>query len=161
VNRRNIFKGDHPFYSPLHPGEGRWVRQLGIASAATVVSGIPTSLLENARKLRKNQTPAERLLWHALRNRKLHRWKFRRQHPLSGFILDFYCAERRVAVELDGDYHALNEQKLYDKNRTEVLAEFGIRVIRIPNIAVLDNIENVLRQITAFTLLSTQKSDAE
>jgi hypothetical protein len=60
----------------------------------TVETGIPSNLLTNARQLRKNQTKAERVLWQAIRNRKLNNWKFRRQHPISeGFILDFYCVE--------------------------------------------------------------------
>src|SRR3981189_2272494 len=78
--------------------------------------------------------------------------KFRRQHPISeGFILDFYCVETKVAIELDGAHHQLNEQKEYDKNRTEFLEELGIRIIRILNQEVLNNKENVLRKIIAFT----------
>jgi len=120
--------------------------------AVTVETGIPSELLRNARRLRKNQTDAERVMWEALRNRKLNNWKFRRQHPISkGFILDFYCAETKVAVELDGTHHKSKGQKEYDKDRAEFLKDYGIRIIRIPNEEVLNSIENVLQQIITFT----------
>jgi very-short-patch-repair endonuclease len=118
----------------------------------TVETGVPSELLKNARSLRKNQTAAERLIWNAIRNRKLNNWKFRRQHPIAdGFILDFYCAETKVALELDGGYHMLPDQKEYDRNRTGFLAEFGIRVLRISNDEVLSDKEDVLKKIRAFT----------
>ena len=117
----------------------------------TVAAGVPKELLKHARRNRKNQTRAETLLWQSVRNRKFHRWKFRRQHPISGFVLDFYCAETRVAVELDGVHHTFEDQKRYDENRTAILAEYGIRVLRIPNSDVLDNKEKVLQRIADFT----------
>jgi len=78
----------------------------------TVETQIPAQLLANAKKLRKNQTEAEDLLWQLLRNRQLNNLKFRRQHPLKvGFILDFYCAEAKLGIEIDGGYHSRTEQK--------------------------------------------------
>src|SRR5260221_11521056 len=122
------------------------------AGVVTVETGLPPELLKNARRFRKNQTDAEHIMWKALRNRKLNNWKFRRQHPISeGFILDFYCAEIKVAVELDGAHHLLKDQMEYDKNRTKFLEELGIRIIRILNEEVLSSKENVLRKIIAFT----------
>ena len=122
------------------------------AGAVTVETGVPTELLKNARRLRKNQTDAEHIMWQALRNRKLNNWKFRRQHPISeGFILDFYCAETKVAVELDGTQHLLKDQKEYDKDRIEFLKDYGIRIIRILNDEVLNSKENVLQKIITFT----------
>ena len=121
------------------------------AGAVTVETGVPSELLRNARRLRKNQTDAECLLWQALGNRKLNNLKFRRQHPISeGFILDFNCAETKVAVELDGAHHQLKDQLEYDRNRTEFLEEYGIRIIRILNEEVLNSKENVLKKIIAF-----------
>src|SRR5882762_10535078 len=118
----------------------------------TVETGLTPELLKNARRLRKNQTEAEHIIWKALRNRKLNNWKFRRQHPISeGFILDFYCVETKVAVELDGAHHRLKDQMEYDKNRTEFLEELGIRTIRILNEEVLKNIENALQKIIDLT----------
>ena len=128
------------------------------AGVVTVETGLPPELLKNARRLRKNQTEAEHIIWKALRNRKLNNWKFRRQHPISeGFILDFYCAETKVAVELDGAHHRLKDQMEYDENRTKYLQELGIRTIRILNEEVLSSKENVLRKIIAFTNSPPQK----
>ncbi|MEO5675834.1 MAG: DUF559 domain-containing protein [Chitinophagales bacterium] len=114
----------------------------------TVFVNLPPQLLANARALRKNKTDAENLLWQLLRNRQLNGFKFRRQHPLpKGFILDFYCAEVKLAVELDGTPHLKQEQKEYDEQRTYVLKEYGIRVIRFWNEEVMNNTEQVLRKI--------------
>jgi len=155
VNSNEDFPHPRPL-SKVEEGDGPHPRPLSKVErgegAVTVETGIPLQLLRDARRLRKNQTDAERLMWKALRNRKLNDWKFRRQHPISeGFILDFYCAETKVAVELDGAHHQLNDQKEYDKNRTEYLEEFGIRTIRIMNEEVLKNIENALQKIIDLT----------
>jgi very-short-patch-repair endonuclease len=114
----------------------------------TVFVDLPPQLLANARALRKNKTDAEDLLWQLLRNRQLNGFNFRRQHPLpKGFILDFYCAEVKLAVELDGAPHFEQEQKEYDEGRTYELKEYGIRVIRFWNEEVMKNTEEVLRKI--------------
>jgi very-short-patch-repair endonuclease len=108
----------------------------------------PETLQEKARWLRKNQTPAEKMLWQHLRNRKLNGHKFRRQHPLQqGFVLDFYCLEARIAIEVDGGYHTTGEQKEYDVGRTFEVNEYGISVIRFRNEDVLNNMEEVLKAI--------------
>jgi very-short-patch-repair endonuclease len=83
--------------------------------------GAPQKIFENARTLRKNTTDAERRLWEKLRNRKLRNLKFRRQHPIHKYVADFYCAEHKVVVELDGGIHQLKEQKIYDQERTNEL----------------------------------------
>jgi very-short-patch-repair endonuclease len=90
-------------------------------------------------------TPAERLLWRHVRNRRLGGPKFRRQHPLGRFIADFYCAAQRLVVEIDGD--ALAGQTEYDAVRTEVLEERGYRVIRFRNEEVLRDVAGVLSAI--------------
>ncbi len=121
----------------------------------TVELGLPRELLAHAREMRKNQTNAEELLWQLLRNRKLNDWKFRRQHPIrEGYILDFYCAETRVAVEVDGPIHDSASEKEYDENREGVLKEFGIRTIRFTNDEVLNDPEKVLQQIITFSTLT-------
>ena len=88
-----------------------------------------TTLLQRVRELRASETPAESTLWELLRNRRLLGLKFRRQHQFGSFILDFYCAEKRVAVELDGLIHDLPEQRQYDAERDAFLhdQEGGIR----------------------------------
>jgi very-short-patch-repair endonuclease len=99
----------------------------------------------NARNLRQNLTPAEQILWQHLRNRKLHGLKFRRQHPIGRFIVDFYCPESRLIVELDGEIH--DRQFEYDTARTEQLQAYGDRVLRFQNQEVLDRLSSVLDEI--------------
>ncbi|HRV95829.1 MAG TPA: endonuclease domain-containing protein [Anaerolineae bacterium] len=76
-----------------------------------------------ARELRRPMTPQEQKLWRQLRSRQLCDLKFRRQHPIERFILDFYCHEHQLAVEIDGDSHADPAQQRYDQARTDWLNE--------------------------------------
>jgi very-short-patch-repair endonuclease len=108
---------------------------------------LPEALLRAARELRRNATDAEKYLWSLLRNRQLAGYKFRRQHPLGRFVLDFYCHEAKLCVELDGGQHAETAQAEYDRERTAWLNQEGIRVIRFWNTDVLNNIEGVLQSI--------------
>ncbi|MDM9586019.1 DUF559 domain-containing protein [Nostoc sp. GT001] len=94
--------------SPLPEGEGLGVRA-EISKLAGSNRQIPKVLLERARKLRKQQTPAEEILWKCLRNRRLLNIKFRRQHNIGRYITDFYCHEKLLIIELDGSIHA-NQQ---------------------------------------------------
>jgi very-short-patch-repair endonuclease len=100
-----------------------------------------------ARLLRKNQTEMESRLWQYLRDRRLGGYKFRRQHPVKRYILDFYCPEKKVAVELDGGQHDLDEQMEYDQIRTNILESVGIKVLRYWDNAVLQNPDGVLDDI--------------
>jgi very-short-patch-repair endonuclease len=93
----------------------------------------PDQILNYAREMRKGPTEAESILWSNLRNRKLDNLKFRRQQHIEGFILDFYCEAARLGVEVDGEIHLNEEQRNFDQQRTEYLAEFGIRIIRFKN----------------------------
>jgi very-short-patch-repair endonuclease len=86
---------------------------------------VPEKLLELARLLRVHQTNAENLLWMLLRGRQLGNFKFRRQHPLGQYILDFYCKEAALVVELDGGQHNEEASVSYDEQRTAVLREAG------------------------------------
>ena len=107
-----------------------------------------------ARELRKKQTPEEKLLWEELRNRRLNGLKFLRQHPiiyendphkgLLFFIADFYCAEKRLVIELDGKIHDF--QKEYDANRDFILKQLNLRVLRIKN-EELKDMKEVKRKI--------------
>ncbi|MBU3057286.1 endonuclease domain-containing protein [Pseudomonas indica] len=100
-----------------------------------------------AQHLRHDQTDCERRLWHHLRNRQLGGFKFRRQYPCPPYVLDFYCADCRLAVELDGGQHYDDEGRAKDRVRSEFLASRGIRVIRFGNHDVLGNFETVLEVI--------------
>jgi very-short-patch-repair endonuclease len=82
-------------------------------------------ILQRARELRQPQTPAEERLWYWLRNSQLEGMKFRRQHPVGRFIVDFYCAEKKLVIEVDGDTHFTPEQMAYDAARTAWLEEQG------------------------------------
>ncbi|MBU4342835.1 MAG: endonuclease domain-containing protein [Candidatus Omnitrophica bacterium] len=99
------------------------------------------------RKLRKDQTDAERKLWLALRNRQLCRVKFRRQFSIGGHILDFYCPEHRLAIEVDGGQHYEDTNIKQDALRTKELCEYGIKMLRVNNLDVLNNIEGVCEEI--------------
>ena len=103
---------------------------------------IKPSTTRNARTLRRNMTEAERVLWHRLRRRQVAGCRFRRQHPLGGFIVDFVSLEARLVVEVDGGQHA--ERHGYDQERTAWLARRGYRVLRFWNNEVLANAEGVL-----------------
>ncbi|MFI5380441.1 MAG: endonuclease domain-containing protein [Tepidisphaerales bacterium] len=104
-------------------------------------------LLSFARQMRRQPTDAEKKLWSVLRGQRLGGLKFRRQHPVAGYILDFYCEEHSVAVELDGGQHTTEEGRAYDQRRSEKLAELGIRVLRFSDIDVLKHTDAVARTI--------------
>jgi len=101
-------------------------------------------LKEPARALRRRATSAEQRLWQLLRGRRLGGFKFRRQHPCGAFVLDFFCAEARLVVELDGGVH--DDQVERDAARTLALAALGFRVLRLPN-AALDSPEQTCQKI--------------
>ena len=98
-----------------------------------------------ARALRRAGTQAERLLWSRLRDRRLGGYKFRRQHSLGPFVVDFLCTERRLAVEVDGGQHAANAAR--DRARTRWLETRGIRVVRFWNNEVLENLDGVCTRL--------------
>lgn len=104
-------------------------------------------LYEYAKKMRKNSTEAEELLWRRLKDKQVAGLKFRRQHPIDRFIADFYCHEKKLLIELDGSIHSNNEQCDLDKGRTETLNEFGISVLRFSNEEILNSIEDVILKI--------------
>jgi len=90
-------------------------------------------------------TPAEQVLWEALRGKKLDGLRFRVQHPVGPFILDFWCPARKLVVELDGDIH--QDQEEYDEARTKQLESYGYHVIRFHNKEVLTGLPSVLEKI--------------
>jgi very-short-patch-repair endonuclease len=100
-----------------------------------------------ARLLRREQTPAEARLWEALRHHRLDGLHFRRQRPIGAFIADFYCHEARLAVEVDGGIHTADEMRERDRQRCEIIALFGVRVLRVTNEDVLERRPSVLARI--------------
>ena len=90
-------------------------------------------LTPRARVLRKNSTPAERTVWRWLRNHTFFGFKFRRQHPIANYIVDFYCVELKLAIEVDGGVHDVPSRQAYDIDRSCELSKLGITVIRVRN----------------------------
>ncbi len=109
---------------------------------------IDPQLLQNAREMRKNPTQAEDFLWQLIRNRALLGYKFRRQHPIDQkFILDFFCHELRLGIELDGEYHQSIDQTEYDEGRTYELEELGITVLRFSNDEAIWETEKIFESV--------------
>lgn len=100
---------------------------------------------DRRRELRKNQTPAENALWQRLRGRKLNGLKFYRQYSIGPYILDFFCPQMRLAIELDGEQH--KDSKEYDKERDVLLRKADIQTIRFWNGEVMSEMEKVLEKI--------------
>ena len=103
---------------------------------------------EHAKHLRYTQTEAEQKLWSLLRNRQLNGRKFRRQHAIADYVLDFYCHECKLAIELDGEHHNHEEVKEYDEARTKFLNESGIKVLRFWNKEVMNDMHKVIERIS-------------
>ena len=109
------------------------------------IRGTTPELIAAARHLRQNLTPAEQMLWDAVKKRQLNGLKFRSQHPIESFVVDFYCPQHRFVIELDGAVH--NQQVEYDAARTEKLNHLGYRVIRFRNRDVMSDLSRVLQQV--------------
>jgi len=95
--------------------------------------------------LRKNATKPEQLLWSILRGRQLDGLKFRRQHPIEPYVVDFYCAEAKLVVELDGQSHNGREQ--FDERRSKFLSQLGLSILRVTNDDVITNLDGVAEAI--------------
>ena len=115
--------------------------------AHNIVRGQPIDpvKLAQAKQFRRNMTPAERILWQALRGNALGGLHFRRQQIIGGFIVDFYCHRASLAVEVDGGVHRTTAE--YDSERDAALSNLGVRVLRISSEVVERNIEGVLETI--------------
>ncbi len=97
--------------------------------------------------LRNNATPAEKAMWNLLKGKQLAGFKFRRQHSVQYYVLDFYCPYRKLAIELDGEYHNSVKQQEHDAKRDQFLASVGITVLRFENRFVFEHAEQVLEEI--------------
>lgn len=107
-----------------------------------------SAFLPIRRRLRSNQTPAEQLLWSKLRGYQIQGLKFRRQHGIGPYIVDFFCPERWLAIEVDGDVHATENKIKNDRLRENHLHSLGIMIVRYNNDEVLGNLDGVLEDIT-------------
>ncbi len=121
----------------------------GLTSHLTKGGHVPynQALTERARENRKNPTPAEKKMWfEILQNKRLTGLKFTRQKPLAQYIVDFYCADLMLAIEIDGDTHASHED--YDRQRTAELNGVGIEVIRYTNREIRNDIDGVYSDLS-------------
>ena len=122
-------KKDHPFHDE------------------SMFKGAPPDSFAKAKLLRDNMTDAEKLLWEKLKNNQLKGFKFRRQHPIHIYIVDFYCHKLKLIIEIDGGYHDSKEQKILDEERSEILKFQELEIIRFTNEEVFGNIEFVVKKI--------------
>jgi very-short-patch-repair endonuclease len=108
-----------------------------------------SSLLSERRELRQNQTEAENILWDLIRNRKLQGKRFKRQHSIETYIVDFFCPQEKLIIELDGQHHFTEHGKQQDHHRDMHLVDLGFKVLRFENHKLLNNPETVLQEITS------------
>jgi len=113
----------------------------------SMFKGAPSSSFSKAQGLRSNMTKAEIVLWEVLKNNQFEGYKFRRQHPIHNFIVDFYCHRLKLIIEIDGEYHLNENQQDKDLERTGILEFQGLKVIRFTNEEVLNNLNKVLEKI--------------
>ncbi|MCD4696087.1 MAG: endonuclease domain-containing protein [Bacteroidales bacterium] len=118
--------------------------------------GASPVIFKRASELRKNMTEAEKILWSALRRKQILGKRFRRQHPISTFIVDFYCHETKLIIEVDGSIHNVEEQKEYDLGRNEELEQLGLKIIRFTNEQVFQNLDQVTKEIVGHIILPSQ-----
>lgn len=104
-----------------------------------------------ARKLRRNLTTQERILWKILRNSNINNLKFRRQYPIGNYIADFVCIEKMLIIEIDGGQHNDDLHKEYDIERTKYLEERGFKVLRFWNSDINNNLAGVYEKIMTYT----------
>ncbi|TRX04663.1 endonuclease domain-containing protein [Flavobacterium gawalongense] len=112
--------------------------------------GASPQIFLNAKKLRENPTEAEEKLWLAVKNNQIEGYKFRRQHPLSIYVADFYCHALKLVIEIDGGYHLDEEQRLLDEKRTSDIEFQGSKVIRFTNEEIMLKLPEVIDKIKAF-----------
>jgi very-short-patch-repair endonuclease len=106
------------------------------------------ALIDKRKKLRNQSTTAEATLWQLLKDKQIANLKFRRQHSVGNYIIDFYCPSVRLAIELDGESHSMKSE--YDDKRTLFLNEHQITVLRFENRVVFENAEQIYREIEAY-----------
>jgi len=118
-------------------------------------AGAIKPLYQRARELRNNSTHAEQVLWGYLKTKPFG-LKFRRQHPYSIYILDFYCHALKLVIEVDGKIHEQEEVKLNDKIRQELIEKDGMKFLRFPNEEILKSLEVVIKKIEDFISLKNE-----
>lgn len=113
----------------------------------TMFYGATPGIFEKAKLLRLNMTEAEKKLWEALNNKKFKGYRFKSQHPIQKFIVDFYCHNSKLVIEIDGEIHQNMDVNERDIGRTYELENFNLKIIRFTNQQVLTNLEEVIKVI--------------
>ena len=118
-------------------------------------------LVSNARVLRNNMTKAEIILWSRLREKKINGYKFRRQQPVFDYIVDFYCNELKLIIEVDGEIHSLPEKTNYDSKRDKILKINGYHIIRLTNLEIETELDSTINKIILYIneILSPSQGD--
>ena len=102
---------------------------------------------DRAKELKKRETKAEKILWEYLRAKKINGFKFRRQHPIERFVVDFYCHKAKLVIEIDGSIHNLEDVIERDKGRAAEIEKYDLKIIRFRNEEVVNKIEYVIEEI--------------
>jgi len=113
----------------------------------TMFYGATPNTFDKAKLLRNNMTEAEKILWDLLKNRSVFKVRFRRQHPIGIFIVDFYCHEYKLAIEIDGEIHLKNEVIEYDDGRSHDIEKYGIKILRFTNNEVFTDPKKIINEI--------------
>lgn len=118
-------------------------------------------LVRNARVLRRNMTKAEIILWSRLRSKKVNGFKFRRQQPIFDYVVDFYCDEIKLIIEVDGEIHSESENHKNDMKRDAIHKRNGYHILRLSNVEIETEIDLTIKKITFFITknLSPSKED--
>ncbi|PID86397.1 hypothetical protein CSB08_00225 [Candidatus Gracilibacteria bacterium] len=106
-----------------------------------------SDLTKTRKSLRNNQTQPEKIFWDRVKTKQFFGLKFRRQYSVGRYIIDFYCKDLKLVIEIDGDSHFSEEAKLYDEERTRFLEATGLKVERFTNKEVMENIEGILQYL--------------
>ena len=136
-------------------GGGAAASEMAMGEQKTPTWKVPSRLRSNARKLRKNSTDAERILWSELRDHRLNGLGFRRQAPIASYVADFVCHEALLVIELDGGQHFSEQAEAADAKRTELIESRGFKVLRFSNLDVMTNRVGVLETIAAAVAAGT------
>jgi very-short-patch-repair endonuclease len=112
--------------------------------------GASPEIFKRAKMLRDNETKAEKLLWQHLRNNRLGGYRFKRQHPISNYIADFYCHKCKLVIEVDEEYHLRRDQRIKDEIKTDTIIKYGLTVLRFTDEEVCENIEMVLKKVNGY-----------
>jgi very-short-patch-repair endonuclease len=116
-------------------------------------------LVGYARRLRKNMTKAEIILWSRLKSRNIDGFKFRRQQPLFNYIVDFYCHDLKMIIEVDGEIHSFKQAIDYDSKRDNIFKINGFKVLRLSNAEVITELNSAINKIHRFIAECVSKND--